>query len=287
MLQNIGLMITCDEEDVIEEVMEVNKKYFDKILVLDGSSDRTEEILRSYECVKYFLKDKDIINQLPHRKFEDGARQFLLEKAQEMYPVEGWFTLLHGDEIFHDNPNRVAEEAEKARAERVNWYAMYFFLHASDKGRDLESIKSVQERVLWYCPGYLEIRQFRNKPGIHYDLGQRHNVVPRGINWRIYKYFPIYKHYLYRSVSQIMKKQQQNIRTRFTTTYSRFTDIDSCFMDILPGYRVARKFDGSFHEFEIRNQGSLLRRWLRSHRYLPVRIGKRSAWWNKLLGSSG
>ena len=35
-VQNIGLMITRDEEDVIAEVMESNKKYFDKILVLDG-----------------------------------------------------------------------------------------------------------------------------------------------------------------------------------------------------------------------------------------------------------
>jgi len=272
MVQNIGLMITCDEEDVIQEVMEVNKKYFDKILVLDGSSDGTEEIIRSYDCVRYFLKDRDIIDKLPNRRFNDGARQFLLEKAQEMYPVEGWFTLLHGDEIFHDDPNRVAAEAEKARAERVNWYAMYFFLHSSDKGRDLEAIRSVQQRVLWYCPGYLEIRQFRNKPGIYYELGQRHNVVPRGVGHSIYKHFPVYKHYLYRSVFQIMKKREQNVRSGFSSTYSEFTDPDSCFMDILPGFKVARKFDGSFHEFEIKNQGSLLRRWLRAHRYIPVKI---------------
>lgn len=267
-VQNIGLMITRDEEDVIEEVMEVNRKYFDVILVLDGSSDRTEEIIRSYDCVKYFLKDNEIIDKLPNRKFEDGARQFLLEKAQEMYPIEGWFTLLHGDEIWHDDPNWVAEEAEKAGAEKVNWYVMNFFLHTSDKGRDLEAIKSVQERVLWYCPGFLEIRQFKNKPGIYYNLSQRNRVLPHGIGWRIYKYFPIYKHYPYRSVSQMLKKKQQNIRSGFSVSYERITDYDSCFVDILPGYKVARKFDGSFHEFEIKNQGSLLRRWLRAHRYI-------------------
>jgi len=267
-VQNIGLMITRDEEDVIEEVMEVNKKYFDKILVLDGSSDRTEEIIRSYDCVKYFLKDKDIIDKLPQRKFEDGARQFLLEKAQEMFPIEGWFTLLHGDEIWHDDPNWVAEEAEKAGVEKVNWYVMNFFLHTSDRGRDLEAIKSVQERVLWYCPGFLEIRQFKNKPGIYYRLDQRNQTLPQGIGWRIYKYFPIYKHYPYRSVTQIMKKRKQNQQTGFSVSYERFSDPDSCFFDILPGYKVARKFDGSFHEFEIKNQGSLLRRWLRAHRYI-------------------
>ncbi len=267
-VQNIGLMLTHNEEDVIEEVMDVNKKYFDKILVLDGSSDRTEEIVRSFDCVKYFLKDKDILEKLPHRKFEDGARQFLLEKAQQLYPVEGWFTLLHGDEIWHDDPNWVAGEAEKARAEKVNWYVMNFFLHTSDKGKDLETIKSVQERVLWYCPGYLEIRSFRNKQGLSYDLAQRHNVVPKGIGWQIYKHFPIYKHYPYRSVAQIMRKKQQNIDTGFSVSYGRFENEDQCFVEMLPNYKIARKFDGSFHEFELKNQGSLLRRWLRGRKYI-------------------
>lgn len=266
-VQNIGLMVTRDEEDVIKEVMDVNKKYFDNILVLDGSSDKTEEIIRSYNCVKYFLKDREIIDKLPNRKFEDGARQFLLEKAQEMYPAQGWFTLLHGDEIWHDDPNRAAEEAEKTRADKVNWYVMNFFLHTSDKSRDLDSIKSVQARITWYCPGFLEIRQFKNKPGIRYDLSQRHQILPRGVGWRIYKHFPIYKHYPYRSVAQIMKKKQQNIQSGFSVTYGRLNGPDDCFVDILPNYKVARRYDGSFHEFELKSQGSLLRRWLRGHKY--------------------
>ena len=267
-VQNIGLLLTRNEEDVIAEVMDVNQKYFDQILVLDGSDDRTAEIVRSYDCVKYFLSDKEIIDKLPGRKFEDGARQFLLEKAQLMFPVEGWFTLLHGDEIWHDDPNRVAEQAEKARAEKVNWYVMNFFLHTSDKGRDLEAIKSVQERVRWYCPGYLEIRSFRNKPGIHYELSQRHETLPKGIGWQIYKHFPIYKHYPYRSPAQMMRKNAQNRASGFSESYRRFPDRDSCFVDILPRYKQARKYDGSFHEFEVNNQGSLFRRWLRAHRYI-------------------
>jgi len=267
-VQNIGLMMTRNEEDVIEEVMEVNKKYFDKIMVLDGSDDRTEEILRSYDCVKYFLKDKDIIDKLPGRKFEDCARQYLIDKAQDMYPVEGWFTLLHGDEVWHDDPNWVANEAEKAHAEKVNWYVMNFFLHTSDKGKDLNAIKSVQERVLWYCPGFLEIRSFRNKKGIHYAVGQKHNVLPQGIGWQIYKHFPVYKHYPLRSIEQILGKKKQNDQSGFSITYNKYLNYDDCFQAILPNYKIARKYDGSFHEFEIKNQGSLLRRWLRGHRYI-------------------
>lgn len=267
MVQNIGLMITNNEDDVIEEVMEVNKKYFDKILVLDGSSDRTEEIIRSYDCVKYFLKDREIIDQLPERKFNDYARQYLIDKAQQLYPIEGWFTLLHGDEIWHDDPNWVAEEAEKARAEKVNWYVMNFFLHTSDKGKDLSTIKSVQEKILWYCPGFMEIRSFRNKPGVHYQLGKKWQVLPEGLGWQIFKYFPIYKHYPLRSIEQIMKKKKVHAESGYVT-YQRINAVDDCFVGILPNYKVARQYDGSFHEFEVEQQGSLLGRWLRGHRYI-------------------
>ncbi|MFA5892922.1 MAG: glycosyltransferase [Candidatus Margulisiibacteriota bacterium] len=267
-MQNIGLMVTRDEDDVIEEVMNVNKKYFDKILVLDGSSDRTEEIIRSYDCVKYFLKDRDIIDKLPNRKFRDYARQYILEKAQAMYPIEGWFTILHGDEIWHDDPNWVAQEAEKARAERVNWYGMNFFLHTSDKGKDLHSIKSIQERILWYCPGFLELRSFRNKIGTRYNREKQfNNIVPEGIGWQIYKHFPVYKHYSFRSVEQILKRKKVQFENDYTT-YQRISSADDCFIDILPGYKVARKYDGSFHEFEIKEQGTLFSRWLRGRKYI-------------------
>ncbi|NQT30493.1 MAG: hypothetical protein HQ596_07960 [Candidatus Saganbacteria bacterium] len=273
MTQHIGLLMTSNEVDCIKEVMDEHIKYFDKILVLDGSSDGTEKIIRSYPQVKYFLKDRDIIDKLPNRKFEDGARHFLLSKAQEMYGYGGWITLLHGDEIFHNNPVEMAERADKQGADKINWYAMNFFLHSSDKERNLEAIKSVQERVTWYCPGFLEIRSFRNKKGVHYDIGQFHRVLPEGLGWKIYKQFPIYKHYPYRSVKQMLAKKRLNERSGFSITWRNVADGDHCFVDILPNYKVARKFDGSFHEFELEEQGSLLRRWLRAHHYVPCKIG--------------
>lgn len=273
MVQHIGLMMTCNEEDCIEEVMNEHTKYFDKILVIDGSNDRTEEIIRSYNAVKYFIKDEALLDKVPNRKVTDGIRQFILEKAQERYGYDGWFTLLHGDEIFYDNPIKVAEAAEKERAEKVNWYVMNFFLHTSDMGRDLESIKSVQERVLWYCPGFLEIRQYKNKKGLYYNVGCGAKVLAEGVGWRPYSKFPIYKHYPYRSVKQIFKKKRSNELTMFSERYRSISDERECFVKILHGYKTARKFDGSFHEFEMDKQGPIWWRWLRSYRYLPVRIG--------------
>jgi len=272
-MQHLGLMMTCNEEDCIKEVMDEHTKYFDKILVLDGSTDKTEEILRSYPQVKYILKDKEIIDKLPNRKFEDGARQFILQKAQEMYGYDGWITLLHGDEIWHDNPIEMAEKAEGEGAEKINWYVMNFFLRRSDQGKDLNSIKSIQKRITWYCPGFLEIRSFKNKKGIYYDLGQAGRVLPQGVGWRIYSKFPVYKHYPCRSTAQMLAKKRQNQQSGFTATYNDLMDEASCFKDILPGFKIARKFDGSFHEFERDKQGSLFWRWFRSYRYMPAKIG--------------
>ncbi|MBI5400094.1 hypothetical protein HZB07_05760 [Candidatus Saganbacteria bacterium] len=272
-MQHIGLLMTCNEEDCIEEVMNEHVKYFDKILVLDGSNDRTEEIIRRYPQVKYFFKDSEIIDKLPNQKFEDGARQFLLSKAQEMYGYDGWFTLLHGDEIFHDNPVEMAERAEKEHAEKINWYAMNFFLHTSDQGKDLESIKSVQQRITWYCLGFLEIRSFKNKKGIYYNLGDRHKTLPYGIGWHMFSKYPIYKHYPYRSVRQMLKKKIQHAQTGFSVTYIDLSEGAGLFKEILPGYKIARQFDGFFHEFEVDKQGTILGRWLRAHRYMPCRVG--------------
>lgn len=270
---NIGLLMTCNEEDCIREVMDEHTKYFDTILCLDGSTDKTEEILRSYPQVKYLLKDKDIIDKLPNHKFEDGARQFLLAKAQEMFGYDGWFTLLHGDEIFYDNPIEMAERAEREGAEKINWYAMNFFMHTSDYGKDIASIQSVQKRITWYCPGFIEIRSFKNKKGIFYNLGERHLVLPHGIGWHMFSKYPVYKHYPYRSVGQIMRKKKQHEASGFAVTYRGVKAELDLFLDKLPDYKIARQFDGSFHEFEVDKQGSILARWLRAHRYRPCRIG--------------
>ena len=150
---------------------------------------------------------------------------------------------------------------------------MNFFLHTSDLNRDLESIKSVQERLPWYSPGALEIRQYKHKKGIYYNLGQGGKVLAEGVGWQAYKYFPIYKHYPYRSAAQILKKKRQNEQTGFSCSYQQVAEAKDCFHNVLPGFKVARRFDGSFHEFEIKNQGSMFWRWLRAYRYQPIKIG--------------
>jgi len=257
MIQNIGLMMTCNEDDIVEQVMTEYKKHFDKILVLDGSSDRTEEIIRSFDNVVYFLKESDIY---PKRKVRDGIRQFLLEKAQDLYGSEGWFTLLHGDEIFVDDPNKIAAAAEKEKAEKVNWHVANFFLHNSQKNWDFSLARTLEEQLPYYQLGGLEIRQFKNKANCYFPLNQHHSVLPKGIGFRPLLDYPLMKHYPIRSPQQFRKKLQlSNRMVRFNDTENE----DGIFQEkYMKERRKVFKFDGDFGKWSPGKRPSFWRQFL-------------------------
>ncbi|NQY74477.1 MAG: hypothetical protein HRT90_06910 [Candidatus Margulisbacteria bacterium] len=258
-MQNIGLMMTHNEEDIIETVMTQNKKYFDHILVLDGSTDKTPDIIQSFDNVSYFIKDQDLY---PQRKVKDGIRQFLLEKAQEMFPQEGWFTLLHGDEIMIDDPNLIAQKAEDANAEKVNWHSLDFFLHESQKDDPDLMKKEVQERCIYYMPGTLEIRQFKNKPGIFYNINQHNNVLPQGIGYKPLLDFPILKHYVVRSPDQILKSR--TTKDRMVAGHSAMSISDTIFSDkVFDHLTQVRKYEGDFGEFEPSKRPHFFFQWVK------------------------
>ncbi|MGC6366978.1 MAG: glycosyltransferase [Candidatus Marinamargulisbacteria bacterium] len=266
-IQNIGLLMTYNEIDIIREVMDNNLKYFDKILVLDGSNDGTTEIIRSYKNVVYLIHDDEIV---PKRKISDGMRQFLLEKAQELFPIEGWFTILHGDEILVDNPNEIALRAEKAGAEKVNWHALNFFLHTSEKGKKIHLDQKIQDQVKHYTPGGLEIRQFKNKPNIHYDITRTGCVFPYGIKPKILLDYPIFKHYVIRGPQQF-KNKDGTWSTKITRNEHNEPDI---YFDQINHFgKQVRIYDGSFHEFEPENRPPFIIQYLNWHKYRTVDWG--------------
>ncbi len=263
-MQNIGLMMTYNEEDIIEETMIENRKYFDKILVLDGSTDRTEEILRSFDNVVYLLKDQDLV---PRRRVVDGARQFLLEEAQKRYGTEGWFTILHGDEIMVDDPNEIARRAEKAGAEKVNWHSLSFFWHKSQEHQEFDPQKTVQEQIIYYQPGSMEIRQFKNKPKSFYNLNEINRVFPHGIGTKMLFDFPIFKHYIVRSPEQHQKRPQSGFAylTEDKSDAPRLKiELKEKLFDNL---KQVRKYDGSFAEFEPGKRPSFFWQWLNWRHY--------------------
>lgn len=256
---NIGLLLTYNEADVIDEMMQSNRHAVDAIFVLDGSTDDTPAKLAQYPEVHTILRDEDVLK--PGEKLRDYHRQVLLEAARASFGRGHWYTLMHGDEIFHHDPRRVIEQAEKQGAKRVNWAAMQFFLHTSDEATYQQPTinEHVQTRVRWYSPFWLEIRQFRDDAGVHYSIGQHGKVIPAGVGWQPYSRVPIFKHYPYRSLEQMTARLQASSRG-----FSGTTALETIFRDrYAPEYQQAFHFDGNFGHFENMHLLTALWRWRR------------------------
>ena len=272
--QHIGLLMTYNEEDIIEETLSHNRQYFDAIYALDGSTDKTAEIIQQFPEVKYLIKDQDIF---PKRVIKDGVRQFLLEKAQEDLGYEGWFTLLHGDELLVDDPRIIAKKAEKQNAERINWRPLNFFLHTSQKETYSEQ-NLITKEVIYFEPGVnLEIRQFKNKKGIFYNLHQHNKLVPHGINWKPLLDFPIFRHYVVRSLKQLKNRTYTHDQAnngfgsgsdKHSLSSSNSYNYDDMFKDFLfTSKNQVRKFSGDYYEFCPTKRPNFLKQYLDFHKY--------------------
>ena len=270
MPMHIGLLMTYNEVDVIEETLAANRDAVDTIFALDGSDDGTTEVLASDPQVELLLRDQDVA---PAGRVRDHHRQALLDAAHARYGHGHWFTLLHGDEIFHDDPRAVAERAEREGAARVNWAAMQFFLHPEDEGT-LDLRASVQERVRWYSPFWVEVRQFKSGPHTRYR--ERHGVVvPEGVGWRPFSRMPILKHYPFRSAEQTRARLAAMRARGFSGSRLGHARDAASVEDLVyrprygDAYRRALRFDGDFGACELARQGNLLtmmwrwKRWVR------------------------
>lgn len=256
---NIGLLLTYNEVDIVDEMLDANREGVDAILALDGSDDGTFERLRSDPSVVMALHDEDVAGD---GRVRDFHRQVLLDAARERYGTGHWYTLMHADEIFHDDPGAIAIEAERQGAQLVNWAVMQFFLHPDDPQPDTS--RPVQERLRWYSPFWVEVRQFRDRPGASYRPGEHGRVYPHGVGWRPFRRMPVLKHYPYRTIAQTRARLDAMARRGFTGSDATAGALRRRYE---PRYRMARLFDGDFGELEMDRQGNLLRMWWRWKRW--------------------
>jgi hypothetical protein len=161
---------------------------------------------------------------------------------------------------------------------------MNFFLHLEDYGKKWPENTLWQDRIRWYCPFGLEGRQFKNMPHLYWTKNGKYietmgrTALPNGLKWyKVYHKYGIYKHYNFRTPEQIRKRTLDRISSNYSSGfhYKKYIDLSDkeFYIPKLKGMKVARKFDGSFYEFELENQGSMLKKWFDSRKYLPVQIG--------------
>jgi glycosyltransferase involved in cell wall biosynthesis len=264
---NIGLLMTYNEADVLPEMLEAIAGEVDAIYALDGSSDETTVILEGHPLITKILRDADVVKA---GKTQDFHRQALLKAARIDHGAGHWYTLLHADEFPHDSPRHIIDLAEREGAGFVNWMAMQFFLHPDDaplydaQGKPLEG--GVQQRVRWYSPFWIEVRQFLDVAQfpwqrVAYLEGEHGRVKPHHTRWKPLSKMPIFKHYAFRSPAQVRSKQRN---PGFSAAHESHQDVFSKTAQAIykDAHCLENPLQPNFGPFEMAQQGSLLQTFL-------------------------
>lgn len=267
-MKHYGIMLVRGDEDILDEVMRRNSKFFDAIYVLDGTDDnsQTSKILKSYSNLEFYATDSD----LPKGTIRgDGMRGILLEELKRKHGNEGWITLLHSDEIFYDmDPRYVVYNVDPEGVEMVEWASVPFFLHSSQKGSYVyDRSKSVVEQVTWAAfPGWPEIRQFKNIEGIWYAPDQYMQTWPNGLKqWEhCFCTYNAIRHFMYRDPGIAYKTALDRTSGKFCQYGEWLLKSESCFVDILPDNVIPNKLQQQFQQdlkkANIRNDFNLPKR---------------------------
>ncbi|MDI6787971.1 MAG: hypothetical protein QME51_06330, partial [Planctomycetota bacterium] len=222
----IGLLLSADDQDIIEEVMTKYSKQFDTIFCLDRGRDNSIDIIRSFKKVEYAVTDQEI--GIDGTLLKDGKRQLLLSRIQDKYGYDGWIFPIHSDEIYHGDLSHLIEAAQSDQANVVNCMVAHFIMHPNEAGEiDKEDAQqSIQERRKWYFLGQCEISGFKNQKGLYYNFFEHMRVLPHG-------FYPVVtcskviirKHYNMRSPTQLRERIEDRIKTGWQPAYNSIKDI--------------------------------------------------------------
>jgi hypothetical protein len=238
-MKHYGLMLVRGDEDILDEVMRRNHRFFDAIYVLDGTEDnsQTSKIIKSYPNVEFYVRDADLPEA--YTVCGDGMRGVLLDELKRRHGHEGWVTLLHSDEIFYDvDPRYVVYNVDPEGVEMVEWTSVPFFLHTSQKNSyKYDKTKSIVEQVTWAAfPGWPEIRQFKNKEGILYSKKQYMQTWPNGLGQGdlCFCTYNALRHYMYRDPAIALRVAKDRTSRGFCHYGEWVIKAGSCFVDVLP-----------------------------------------------------
>jgi len=206
MMQNIiGLMMIRDEQDMLVEALKNHSCFCSAILVLDGSCGQSQTITRDicnqHPSIIEYWHDDDTGYDQPLR---DGGRQFLLERAREIFGLNQWYAVLHGDELWAKDPRAFLCIPEEPYGVETQLY--HFFPHTTErKTWAFPGNGSIESTARWYMmPPGKEHRLFFDSGKHDYVVDQHSTTIPPDIT-RITLPIPI-KQYNYRTPEQSHKR---------------------------------------------------------------------------------
>ena len=208
-MKHIGLLMVNEENDILERTLAHNLQFVDCIYALDGSGSGHDVIgdacgWRWGDMLRWLATDEDAADAGWPSDPCDGYRGYLLEQAVSEHGPDNWFLLLHGDELWTQDPREITRRINRQRVAVV--YNLPFFIPRDGEPWDYDTHPI--DQLHWQLgPGWPEVRMFRGAPGVRYRPDQHFNVTPDGIELMWYADAPIL-HYPYRSPEQQAKRAQ-------------------------------------------------------------------------------
>lgn len=236
----IGLLMINGENDILERTLAHNAGFLDAFYVLDGTvpNNVSERICWQHpKCAGYTRDD-----QLPRPPYPSiavcGYRKHLHDQAVADYGPDNWFVILHGDEVWTEDPR------ERIDPVHDGWiYQLPFFFPRA--GEEWLPDAHPVDQLRWHLkPGYPEFRLFRGGAGVAYDATQRFNTKPSGIYTIGFADAPIL-HYLYRSPESQRARAATHVQTQFDPeNYSHILNGDAVYWTdaMIDSYRDRQHF---------------------------------------------
>lgn len=176
----LAMMMIRDEDDVLADTLACAARWFDRIYVLDGTTDpervaRTDAILAACPEVRWHARDADWFPD----GVTDGARQVLLERIRRDHGVDNWIGVLHADEFLDQDPRPMLAARHPSLHPSVRVRVAHAFLHVDDRA-DWDPDLPLRERVghvMW--PGVPEARFFFDDGSRDFDVDHHSKVIPR------------------------------------------------------------------------------------------------------------
>lgn len=177
----IGLLMIRDEDDVLADTLSAMVRWFDRIYVLDGTTDpqrveRTDAILGQFPEIRWHTRDAE---HFP-TGVTDGARQVLLDRVRDEQGTDNWIGVLHADEFLDQDPRPMLAVRHPLANPSIRVRVAHTFLHIDDETVWDSDERAMREKVthqMW--PGVPEARFFFDDGSRDFNVDKHSKVVPQ------------------------------------------------------------------------------------------------------------
>jgi hypothetical protein len=182
----LGLMLTRDDIDMLDDWLTIHKKYFDKIFCLDGSLEfkiESKNILLKHNVI--YLHDHEYPNLIKNdhslRKLVFEKIKYFIKSENKLDEFDYWIVLIHPDEFYLFNIKNIINLAYTKKSNLIKFNSCP---NAPQK-REVNEWKNKKTYKIFkhfLFPGHIEDRIFKYNENLYYDNITHSNVLPHELD---------------------------------------------------------------------------------------------------------